>query len=177
MRQNLLIIAITSPSFDTREAIKICELLEKGEADFVHIRKPGSSIEEVESLIRSIPSKYHRKLKLHDHFDLIKRYNLGGVHLNSRNPVAPQNARSVSKSLHSIDEINDAGKYDYFFLSPVFDSISKEGYKAAFDLEELEPVIRGKKAVALGGVTPEKFEQLSKLGFYGAAMLGYYFPD
>ena len=44
-------------------------------------------------------------------------------------------------------------KLDYAFLSPIFDSISKQGYSAAFDLSFLETAIANAKCpiLALGG--------------------------
>ena len=147
----------------------------KGIGDFVHIRKPDSPLPEVRALIETIPAELHPKLKLHDHFSLIEEFDLGGVHLNSRNPVAPQGALSVSKSFHSLDELKDAGQFDYVTLSPVFDSISKQGYRAAFDFDDLKKELSAvNNVIALGGITPDKFQLLKSLGFSGAALLSYY---
>lgn len=64
----------------------------------------------------------------------------------------------------------------YATLSPIFDSISKQGYKAAFNFDELQSALSKLKlpVIALGGVTPEKIPLLTTLGFKGAAMLGHY---
>lgn len=65
---------------------------------------------------------------------------------------------------------------DYVFLSPIFDSISKSGYRSAFSYARLRDAAdRGvidEKVVALGGVTFDKIPLLSSLHFGGAAMLG-----
>ena len=79
----------------------------------------------------------------------------------------------MTKSCHSLDEISLAEGYDYVTLSPIYDSISKAGYKAKFDIDSLRPVIAGRKVIALGGVTPEKFGELAEKGFSGASLLGY----
>ena len=67
-------------------------------------------------------------------------------------------------------------KLNYVFLSPIFDSISKQGYRSAFDDATLKKAsaegIIGQKVVALGGVTRERVALLEKYGFGGAAMLG-----
>ena len=175
-KSDFLKIAITGIDFCPGEAKRIQEILTKGEADYVHIRKPYATAKETEQLIKEIGFDLHKKLKLHDHFELLNKYDLGGVHLNSRNPIPHQKAKSISKSFHSLIEIEKAERYDYFFISPIFDSISKEGYKAAFDLKDISKFIQGKKAIALGGVTPDKIPLLKNLGFSGAAMLGYFFP-
>lgn len=176
MNRELLIIAVTTPNFFKEEAEKINLILNNKDAHYIHIRKPGSSIYETDRLISNINPKFHPFLKLHDHFELLDKYNLGGIHLNSRNKKIHPRAKSLSISLHDINEIEGKERYDYFFISPVFDSISKEGYKASFDLKQLSQKIRGKKAIALGGVTPDKFTLLRSLGFYGAALLGHFFP-
>lgn len=177
MISDFKIIAITSPSSYPNEAEIINSLLKRDDITFLHIRKPDYQQFEIEMLLKQIDSNFHSKLKLHDHFQLLEKYSLAGVHLNNRNREAPLGAKSISKSFHLLSELKDLEIFDYFFISPVFDSISKNGYKAAFDLKELEIAIKNKKAVALGGVTPEKIPVLKKMGFWGGAMLGYFFPE
>lgn len=176
VKKDFLVIAITQPDFYQSEAERINQILANKEADFIHIRKPYKNAESIEKLINEINWEFHNKLKLHDHFELLDKYDLGGIHLNSRNSESHTKAKSVSISLHSLEEIDKADNYEYFFISPVFDSISKEGYKSGFILPELSLRIKGKKAIALGGVTPKKFAILQNMGFIGAALLGYFFP-
>ena len=173
---DFMIIAITSSDLYPNEAARITELLDSGRVHYVHIRKPGWTLPQTSDLISRIPARLYPKLKLHDHFTLMERYHLRGVHLNSRNPLPPQNCSSISKSCHSLEELSDIESYEYVTLSPVFDSISKTGYKAAFNHDELKKELSGKRVVALGGVTPDKFDYLKSLGFCGAALLGYFFP-
>ena len=177
MDKDFLVIGITQPYFFKDEARQINSLLEEKKAHYIHLRKPGSSYGEMENLIQDIKPEFHPFLKLHDHFSLIEKFELGGIHLNSRNPVAFPNAAQISKSIHHPAEIKDTEDLNYFFLSPIFDSISKKGYKAAFNPEELPSFISGKRAIALGGVTPDKFLMLKNLGFYGGALLSYFFPQ
>lgn len=170
-----LIIAITRPDFFREEAGRINQILSLGEADFVHIRKPGAKAIEIEKLLNEVNTDLYPKIKLHDHFELVGKLDLGGVHLNSRNPEPPSQVKSLSISCHSLEEIPEGDKFDYFFLSPVFDSISKPGYKAAFNLKDLSEAIKDKKAIALGGVTPNRFRLLQQLGFTGGALLSHFF--
>lgn len=174
MREGLFIVVITSPDTYPAEAERITGILREGEADVVHIRKPGRDADMIRRLIEEIPSDLRGRLKVHDHFELAAEMGLMGVHLNSRCPTAPEGVTSVSRSMHSVEQLVTAEHYDYVTLSPVFDSISKAGYRSAFDLEEIAPHIKGKRVVALGGVTPDKFPLLREAGFYGAAMLGHF---
>ncbi|MCH5240227.1 MAG: thiamine phosphate synthase [Muribaculaceae bacterium] len=174
--KEFLVIGITQPGDYPEEAERINLLFSSGEIDLLHIRKPGISIDIVENLINGIKSEFHSRVKLHDHYDLLEKYKLGGVHLNSRSPIPHPLAQSISKSIHSLEEIEPTDNMDYYFLSPIFDSISKNGYNSKYDIETISSYIRGNRVVALGGVTPDKFSLLKNNGFYGGAMLGYLFP-
>ena len=65
----------------------------------------------------------------------------------------------------------------YVFLSPIFDSISKQGYKAAFPLQQLRMIALEAPVavVGLGGVTARNMPLLREAGLSGAAFLGYLF--
>ena len=170
-------IVITLPYFFDGEAEQIVQLLHSS-VDLIHIRKPESKAEEVERLIMSIPSEYYPRLVLHDHHELAMKYHLQGVHLNGRNPQPPVGWEgSVSKSCHSLEEVKEwKEKCDYVSLSPIFDSISKQGYHAAFSSSEIEEASRqgiiDKKVLALGGVTFNKIDDVLRMGFGGGMILG-----
>lgn len=170
-------IVITLPYFFDGEAEQIVQLLHSS-VDLIHIRKPESKAEELERLIMSIPSEYYPRLVLHDHHELAMKYHLHGVHLNGRNPQPPMGWEgSVSKSCHSLEEVKEwKEKCDYVSLSPIFDSISKQGYHAAFSSTEIEEASRqgiiDKKVLALGGVTFNKIDDVLRMGFGGGMILG-----
>lgn len=169
-------IVITLPEFVDNEAQKIVRMLDLG-AERVHVRKPGKSARQVAELIDRIPTAYRGRITIHDHLDIALDAGLGGVHLNSRNSTVPQGFKGlVSRSCHSIAELADSADFDYMFLSPVFDSISKPGYKSGFALGQLVEArsegIIDKRTFALGGVSPSCFAHLEMLGFGGAAMIG-----
>lgn len=170
-------IVITLPHFFDGEAGQIVQLLQSS-VELVHIRKPDSKAEDVERLIRSIPPAYRGRLVLHDHHGLAAKYQLHGVHLNSRNPQPPEDWKgSVSKSCHSLQEVREwRDKCDYLSLSPIFDSISKRGYHAAFTREQIEEARRegiiDQKVLALGGVTFDKIDEVLRMGFGGGMILG-----
>ena len=176
------LIVITPPYFFSQEACIIAGLLERG-ADRIHLRKPGSDVEGMTRLIEAIPRRLRQHLTLHDHFHLALRYGVGGIHLNSRNPLPPKDYRGLlSCSCHSTEEVTrHKPMADYLFLSPIFDSLSKEGYQAAFAEEELDWAMRAGiidcKVMALGGVTAQHVPQLRQWNFGGMAMLGGVWQD
>ena len=171
-------IVITLPEFHDGEAAEIAEMLRSGKADLIHLRKPESSGEEMERLIISIPANLHSRLVIHDHFPLAAQYGLYGIHLNRRNPVPPEGwSGSISRSCHTLDEVKHwKPRCHYVSLSPIYDSISKQGYRAAFTREELMQAARNgiidNKVYALGGVTFSRIEEVKTLGFGGAMILG-----
>ena len=170
-------IVITLSQFFDGEAGQIARLL-RCSIDLIHIRKPQATAEETEHLIQAIPQEYHHRLVLHDHHELAGKYHLHGVHLNSRNPLPPKSWKgSVSRSCHSLEEVKEwKERCDYVSLSPIFDSISKQGYRAAFTTEELkkakEEGIIDHKVLALGGVTFRRMDEVLRMGFGGGMILG-----
>ena len=167
------LIAITKPEFWPGEGQAICGLLNSG-VWRVHVRKPGASAGEMERFLSGIPEDFRPRLSLHDCFPLAMRGLAGGVHMNRRNPHIPDGFKGmVSRSCHTLEELRMSGpEYDYMFLSPIFDSISKPGYGAHFDLGMLKGCgLIDERVFALGGVTPEGFETIEAIGFGGAAML------
>lgn len=175
--KTMYLIIITEPQFTDNEAAIIAQLLRWG-VDLVHLRKPESSAEELAKLIEAIPTAYHNRLVLHDHFDLAAHFTLHGLHLNHRNSVLPPNHKgTVSQSCHTLDEVKVCKtKCDYVFLSPVFNSISKQGYTSAFTPKALSEAKKqgliDQKVVALGGITAANIDKTKYYGFGGVALLG-----
>lgn len=164
------LIAITTPDLLQDEDLAICHLLDRG-WNRVHIRKPEVSATQISNLIERIPQKYRLFLSLHDHFELAVGYGLGGIHLNRRNPLPPSGWNGlVSRSCHTIEEIEQHTHLDYLTISPVYDSISKPDYKGRFSLDTLKNT-NLKNVYALGGVNFSRLNELERLGFEGAAML------
>lgn len=170
-------IVITSPEFLQGEADFIDRLFGHG-LDRLHLRKPGADIWECRRLLDGISREWLPQIVVHDNFGLCREYGLGGVHLNGRNPMAPPNHEgSVSRSCHSLEEISRyKGECDYLTLSPIFNSISKQGYMAAFGPGQLAAArdsgLIDSRVIALGGVTLENIPRVKELGFGGVAILG-----
>ncbi|MGN0036000.1 MAG: thiamine phosphate synthase [Bacteroidaceae bacterium] len=171
------LIVITQPTFFVEEDKIITALFEEG-LDILHLRKPGTAAMYSERLLTLIPEKYHRYIVTHEHFYLKQEFGLMGIHLNARNPQEPNGySGHVSCSCHTFDELREKKKYfDYVFLSPVFDSISKTDYRAAYPPEELRKAAKAglidKNVIALGGVCADNLLQVKDFGFGGAVVLG-----
>lgn len=170
MEDEFIKIGITMPGKVENEPEKIVELLDVG-FDLIHIRKPDAGSQEIVCLLGQIPMAYRNKIIIHDFHHLASEYSLGGIHINSRNKELPEGC-PYSVSCHSIEELEKWGTARYKFLSPVYDSISKPGYRSAFNLKGIRRFIEDRKVVALSGVTLEKIPELKEARFYGAAFMG-----
>lgn len=147
------LIVISSSTPVPKEHQIINSLFEEG-LEIFHIYKPDFSEQEIKDFIQLIPSRYHNKIFLHSDFP----------------------------KFHSLDELkNHKGKYEYAFLAPIFDSISKQGYKSKFSDRlynflqfdaGLISAIKGKNIIALGGIDEDKISLVRKTGFVGVAVLG-----
>ena len=170
------LIVITSPSPVLQEADKINALFDAG-LEILHVRKPDFSVNEYVKLLEEIKKDYHHRIKIHEFFELTDKYNLSGVHLNARNLHYAGNKKvNISKSCHNMEELNSINEYDYVFLSPIFDSVSKKGYLSNFNDEALSTASScgkiNQKVIALGGINQATLPKLKKYTFGGVAVLG-----
>lgn len=173
-----MIIVLTPPQpVASREAI--CNTLLQDGLLRLHLRLPGASREEYEAFIEKIAPEFRERVVVHDHYELVDRYGLRGIHLPEARIAGfdrREEFRHVSVSCHSPEAIRQLPfRVEYAFLSPVFDSISKPGYGQAFDPARLAAELREipVPVIALGGLDAGRLPQARKLGFSGGALLGY----
>lgn len=172
------LIGISWPDFFAGEADAINALFEAG-LPLLHLRKPGGSATDVAKLVGRIRPEYRDRLTLHYLPTLAEELGLGGYHLSNGHPPASAGwSGRLSASCHSLEEVRQAKArgLDYVFLSPIFDSVSKSGYKSAFSADTIarasaEGVVDS-RVVALGGIRPEDMRRVEAMGFGGAAVLG-----
>ncbi len=183
MKKLFQIIIITPEKFIKNEIFSICKILNT-KGSLLHLRKPDFSKEEMELYLRQFPESILNRIVLHSHYELVKTFKLRGAHLteNSRtsfkkiNFLKRNKIKIISTSFHSVKEIKlSRRKYEYVFLSPVFDSISKLNYKSNFNPEKLNPFLKTNKSkiIALGGITLDNVVLAKQVGFSGAASIGY----
>lgn len=171
------IIGISLPEFVPHEAEGITGLLEAGLCR-MHIRKPTACPTQVQKLVKEIPQGLRNRLSVHYYPELIPQLGIGGAHHSFSHPIPIAYQGIKSKSCHSFDEVDQAvGPYQYLFLSPIFNSLSKSGYTAAFAYDELKEYLqhanrKHTKIIALGGIQANNIAQAHQLGFDGIAILG-----
>ena len=182
------ISAITPPHAIENEVVIIKRLLENS-VDIVHLRKHQFEFEGVDviaylhEILSALTCEERSKIIIHDYPTLYEEFSLKGIHINKNITSLPEGYNGFkTRSCHSFEEIERyKNEYDYLFLSPIFDSISKPEYKTPFSHQALQKAslkgIINKKVIALGGVTFDKIPYLQSLNFGGVAMIGELFNN
>ena len=184
----MLDLIVISPEADyPNELDWVIKLFEAGMKRY-HLRKPGMSDQEVFDYLQAIPRVWRPFIAPHQCHALVDPMALGGWHFkddtkqlsradqwrSSREP-----SQMMSRSIHCLDDLNeDLSGWDYVFLSPVFQSISKQDYGPQWENSQLSAALHyckdayRTKVYALGGVDEMKMADVGEMGFDGAALLG-----
>lgn len=172
------LVVITSPTSTPHEAV-LCNQMCHAGLRRLHLRKPGWKRADASSFLSELDDRTVRSVVLHDWHELVTEFSVKGLHYTEKSrprpPLKPQHPWTISSAFHDLQQLYiDYGALDYALLSPIFNSISKEGYEAAFDLDQLTHSIANCSIplVALGGITATNIPQVRQLGFSGAAVLG-----
>lgn len=191
-----MLIVITPEKDVTDEIPTIIKLFENG-LETLHLRKPGADKQSMQTYLDQVPKEHHQRIVIHSNYDLLDKYALKGIHITSQTKewfdvlaTSPEDqasalfvavfkqmieGKTVSISCHSTAEIDELHyQFDYVFLSPVFDSISKQGYQSKFTADELKQFLplRKTKVIALGGINKQTIGLCKENGFAGCAALG-----
>ncbi len=174
------LIVISNPIDLSNEHALLGALFEAG-LEYFHLRKPDFTYHELERYIQLIPTQYQNRVVVHSHHQLAHEYGLKGVHYTKHTPylsfAAMEEYMHQSASFHSLEELKTLNtNFQYVFLSPVFNSISKKNYHAAFEKNDLEIFLNNQisncEIIALGGIDEDTIKEAMRLGFDGAAVLG-----
>ncbi|NIJ43621.1 thiamine-phosphate pyrophosphorylase [Wenyingzhuangia heitensis] len=175
-------IVLIAPEKDIPNEIEILHQLFKEGLEYYHLRKPNKNYEEHCEYLNLIDKKYHNRIVVHYFHELINEYNLKGIHFQEQKRkdhldiptdyfVKLNNmfGKTISSSFHEPEELeNCTFEFDYHLLSPVFSSISKQGYNGrGFNVNHIDKTI-----VGMGGVTTTNLAEFDKLGFKGVGVLG-----
>ncbi len=188
-------LLLVSPFIDVPDEHYVLNLLFCEGLSHFHLRKESYSTRQMMAYIERIPTVFRPFVVLHSHFDLIHEYGLRGAHftrkdnyadyLRDHRPALRPDGRAFahqSFSLHSIPEIRRTEPiYDYLFLSPVFDSISNQGYNSKFRIHDLQRFLHQQtgrpEVIALGGINHTVVGSVFDTGFDGMALLGYIWTE
>ena len=171
-----MIILLSHPEQLENEASLINQLFEAGMPIF-HLRKPSATEQEVKTIIQHIKPEYRARVVLNQFYNLSEEFAIHRFHFSTdkRNKGEHTNWKKegnvLSTSTHSEVELNSLEAFDYAFLSPVFESITKPGYKNEA-LQFTTSSLRKQKVIALGGINADHCTELKERGFDGIGLLG-----
>jgi thiamine-phosphate pyrophosphorylase len=176
------LVVISGPAMLAGEAVLIQQLFEEG-LEYFHLRKPDADEQAVRALIEAIPAVYHDRIVMHGFFHLMSAYNLRRWHFREEHRVATavetlaqekDKGYILSTSVHDLTTLQQLPPlFAYTFFSPVFDSISKQGYKGvADDKFYLSQEYKLVPVIALGGIDAGNIKKAVEMNFDGAAVLG-----
>ena len=176
-------IVISNPTAIANEIPIIHSLFEEG-LELLHVRKPEYSAEEMKKFVTAIGLEFRNKLVLHSHHQLAEELGINRIHFTEKMRTETFNSPArlskpcrflKSTSTHSIEEFNALEtEFDYAFLSPVFESISKPNYASKTNLLTAINNRTNFKTqlIALGGIQASNIETTLKAGFDNVALLG-----
>lgn len=174
-------IVITNPIAIENETDTIHALFECG-LELLHVRKPAYSVEELRLFLSKVYPEFRSRLVLHQQHLVANEFGIHRIHFTESARAAldlestnNNNGFIKSTSIHTITDFNQLdGCFEYAFLSPIYQSISKPDYKS--DLDAVKAIAQRTnfktKLVALGGISIENIEKTYQLGFDGVALLG-----
>lgn len=177
-------LIVISPSGETESEISyLLSMFDQGLPTY-HLRKTNFSTRKLKNFLAEIPEKYHDRIVIHSHHELAMAFNLKGIYISSVHKKQKlktslkmfwikfhKRKLLVSCTLRSIGDIlNYSPKYNYVFLSPVFNSLSGN-FQAGFTEQNLHHAlsITQYTVIARGGISTETIQKAHKLGFHGVA--------
>jgi thiamine-phosphate pyrophosphorylase len=178
-------IIIITPEVTQPGEIEVLRELINDYTPRIHIRKPSFTEQEYRKYLKAFDLDELKRVVIHEHHQLAYEFpTLSGIHwkeeTRKNSGKADKRGGVVSSSFHTLEEIHKEGAaFEYVFLSPIFDSISKSGHVSNFTLEtcskELETLHQqhpSLKVMALGGITEKNIKSVKFAGFDGAALIG-----
>ena len=174
-------IVIIAPEKDIENETTILNQLFEAGLEWYHFRKPDKDYQQHCDYLNQIDEKYHNRIVVHYFHELINDFNLKGIHFQEqkrRDHIDNHGqyfiglemfGKTISSSFHEPEELEACEfEFDYHLLSPVFSSISKQGYEGrGFDVNHINKTIIG-----MGGVNAETIPKILELGYKGIGVLG-----
>jgi len=175
------LIVISDTDQVANEADIINRLFEAGMRRF-HLRKPGWGYKQMIALLSQIGPTFHSNIAIHEHHEIAGQFNVKRLHYTERdrfgtslNKLIGQKYQGyeLSTSVHDLEFLQSLGVFDYVFFSPVFNSISKPGYKGQLtDSFRLQKNAGKPEVIALGGIDASNLGKIKEMNFDGTAVLG-----
>lgn len=175
-----MIIVISHPTPVEQEHKIINALFDEGLPIF-HMRKLDYSEKEMNHLLMKIDKQHHPKVAFHQHHEMADHFGSRRLHFTEQerkkfmDDISEKKRAqyTLSTSIHHVREYASLpDSFEYCFLSPIFNSISKPDLKSMVTPDFKLPVKSKIKIIALGGVSASGIPDVKNYDFDGIAVLG-----
>ena len=179
------LIVFSSDHPGKEEAEWVNRLFAEG-LEFYHLKKRSISKRDTKLFIENIEFKYHPRIILHQHYNFVKKYNLGGIHVNRK--LRKTGVRGwirhiknrmlfkgkiLSATCHRLESLSTHSKYyDMLIYSPLY----KLGLSGKME-PTLNPnvtqslsIFQTNTIIAMGGISDENIKETVSFGFKGIAV-------
>lgn len=177
------IAVFTLPYELANEANKINQLFQNG-LEELHFRKIDFSKADYVKVMNAIHPQYHNRIVLHQHFGLIHKFSVKGIHIprnyfqgfmgKIRKIILGNTSNiQISTTVNSLKSLQKVeGDFDGVWLGPLYQKYSEENIRSKFDSFELKKVLNSCKyqIFAMGGIDLSNKNRLQSLGFAGIVL-------
>ncbi|EEI92924.1 thiamine monophosphate synthase/TENI [Sphingobacterium spiritivorum ATCC 33300] len=171
---------IISPDTITPQHIELIHAIPWSDALLYHLRLPSAAKDDIAHILEDIDKHLYPFIVLHYHKETALKAGIRRIHISTdkkKEISIPDTDLILSVSTHHVDEFNSLdADIAYAFISPVYPSISKEGYQATaeFKIHNIQHRSNlNSKMIALGGITEYNISELKALGYDDVALCGY----
>ncbi|MFN3917541.1 MAG: thiamine phosphate synthase [Flavobacteriales bacterium] len=180
------LIVISSDHPSNEEANWVNKLFTEGLMEY-HLKKKSISRKDSKNFIENIEYQYHNRIILHQHYSLVKKFNLGGIHVNRKLRKSGLSGwiqmlkfrllyrgKKLYATCHRLSSLNSHyKKYDAIIYGPLY----KMGLSGRME-PTLNPNVTSKLSVfskadifAMGGISSENIAAVKHFGFNGVAIV------
>jgi thiamine-phosphate pyrophosphorylase len=156
----------------------------KGGIRCIQLREKDMSTTDLLKLaidLRVLTRKYSAYLIINDRIDICLSVDADGIHLPETGlPISVArkligNEKLIGISLHSFEDIKNKSNldFDFFTLSPIFETTSKPGFKNTLGSKIIYEAKRltNKPLFALGGINDSNIDEVIENGADGIALI------
>lgn len=173
-------IVVIAPENDVPNELKILNQLFQEGLKYYHFRKPNKNYKAHCNYLNQIDHRYHNRIVVHYHHELINQFNLKGIHFQEQKRIDHIDnpgqyfkelnlfGKTISSSFHELKDLKNCYfEFDYHLLSHVFSPLSNEDCNSdGFDVNDIN-----KRIISMGGVSVDNLPILDTLGYIGISVL------
>lgn len=170
------ILLYTLPYRVSDETNKINKLFNEG-LEELHIRKPLYSINQLRRFIKQIEVQYHSKIVIHNHYSLIREFDLKGIHVKQsyfNNLLGKiiyflKHKNRKYKISVSIDPLRktkiNTAYFDEVSIGPIYQKFSESNLRKRVNYFELNRIVSSLKVPFnfFGGISQDNLGYLNTM--------------